>query len=163
MNEIEMKNLRNAIKADGNGAPERWAVIASGAMGGNEAAQVECERLIGHPASMPEWYAIITAAYDVMSKREVESSAAHAKQALNARYPASREAEAYLNNRIGALRRERGLTQQQLATASGIPLTTIQKLENGTNRIINARAITVLALAKALGLTMEELLDAEKD
>jgi len=67
------------------------------------------------------------------------------------------------HNRIGDLRRERGLTQQQLAVVSGLPITTIQKIESGANNIINARAVTVLALAKALGVTMEELLDAEKD
>lgn len=67
------------------------------------------------------------------------------------------------HNRIGDLRRERGLTQQQLAVVSGLPITTIQKIESGANNIINARAVTVLALAKALGVTMEELLNAEKD
>ena len=60
---------------------------------------------------------------------------------------------------LGAIRRECGLTQQQLSTASGIPLTTIQKLESGANRLAKARVDTVLALARALDLTVEELVN----
>lgn len=58
---------------------------------------------------------------------------------------------------LGAIRRECGFTQQQLSTASGVPLTTIQKLESGVNKIGKARVDTVIALAKALDMTVEEL------
>ena len=63
-----------------------------------------------------------------------------------------------LKNRLGALRRERGLTQQQLADRSGVKIVTIQKLENGTNRVLGAQTETILRLTAALNTTMDELL-----
>ena len=63
----------------------------------------------------------------------------------------------HLANRLGSLRRAAGMTQQQLALKSGVAITTLQKLENGTNRVLGARTEIVLKLAKALGTTVEGL------
>lgn len=59
--------------------------------------------------------------------------------------------------RLGDLRRAAGLSQQDLSDESGVKITTIQKLESGANDIMGAKVSTVLALARALGTTVEEL------
>ena len=59
--------------------------------------------------------------------------------------------------RLGDLRRAAGLSQQDLSDESGVKITTIQKLESGANDIMGAKVATVLALARALGTTVEEL------
>lgn len=63
-----------------------------------------------------------------------------------------------LAHRLGDTRREKGLSQSQLADKSGVKILTIQKLETGTNRILGAKAETVLKLARALDTTVENLL-----
>lgn len=52
----------------------------------------------------------------------------------------------------------RGLTQQALSEKSGVKISTIQKLEIGTNDISGACASTVRDLARALEIQMEELI-----
>lgn len=59
--------------------------------------------------------------------------------------------------KIGDLRRAAGLSQQDLSNKSGVKLTTIQKLESGVNDLMGAKVGTVLALAKALETTVEDL------
>ena len=60
-------------------------------------------------------------------------------------------------NKLQEKRKESGLSQSQLSEKSGVKLNTIQKLETGANGISGAKAITIYALAKALGCTMESL------
>lgn len=48
------------------------------------------------------------------------------------------------------IRKEKGLTQKQLAEKSGVSLKMIQKYEIGAKNINHARAITVIKLANAL-------------
>lgn len=93
--------------------------------------------------------------YDTETAREVAAVANAAQQALSAEKSAASDADEYLANRLGRLRRERGLTQQQLSNLSGVGLSTLQKLENGSNRLLGARTEIVLRLAKALGTTVE--------
>ena len=50
------------------------------------------------------------------------------------------------------------MTQAQLATASGINLRQIQKLEAGEIRLGNLTLANAARLSAALGVTMEELL-----
>lgn len=59
--------------------------------------------------------------------------------------------------KLGDIRRATGLSQQDLSTKSGVKLTTIQKLESGANDLMGAKVGTVLALAKALETTVEDL------
>ena len=61
-------------------------------------------------------------------------------------------------NNLKSLRRAAGLTQEQLAAASGVKFSALQKLEYGVNSLAGARADTVLRLSQALGVAMEELL-----
>lgn len=59
--------------------------------------------------------------------------------------------------KLGDLRRAAGLSQQELSEKSGVKITTLQKLESGTNDLMGAKVGTVLALAKALETTVEDL------
>lgn len=66
----------------------------------------------------------------------------------------------YMNTkRLGDLRRAAGFSQQELSEKSGVKLTTLQKLESGANDIMGAKVGTVLALARALETTVEDLVD----
>lgn len=156
--------IKDAIRGEGPGAAVRWTEIAAGAMAGNAEARRECARLLGHePANMGDLYRIMDAAREVMTYREAMDIGAKATQALSAGHSAAKGADAYLSNRIGKLRRGAGMTQQQLAAKSGVNLVTLQKLENGKNRVLGAKVETVLRLAKALGVTVEELTDVQAD
>lgn len=61
--------------------------------------------------------------------------------------------------KLGEIRRASGLSQQDLSTKSGVKLTTLQKLESGANDLMGAKVGTVLALARALGTTVEDLVN----
>ena len=62
-----------------------------------------------------------------------------------------------MDNTIGYYRRLRGLSQSQLAEQTGIKIGTIKKLESGERSIMKAQLDTILPLARALGVTVEEL------
>ena len=55
-------------------------------------------------------------------------------------------------------RKKRGLTLEQLAERAGISINSISRFENCTRDISNASADTVKRLARALDVSMEELL-----
>lgn len=61
-------------------------------------------------------------------------------------------------DRLKALREEKKLTQQQLSDASGIPIATIQKQEQGIQK--DASLSIAAPLAVALGVTIESLCSA---
>lgn len=69
----------------------------------------------------------------------------------------------YLGQRLASARREAGLTQKQLSSQAGLPIVTLQKLENGANNLLWARTETTLALSKVLGTTVEELVKFEPE
>ena len=60
-------------------------------------------------------------------------------------------------NPIGEARRAAGLSQGQLAEKAGISLGNLRKLENGQRKIMCAQLDTILPIARALGVTVEEL------
>lgn len=60
---------------------------------------------------------------------------------------------------LGAVRREIGLTQKELAEKSGVSLFTIQEYEKGRNDINNARCIIVVSLAEALGVPVQKIMN----
>ena len=62
------------------------------------------------------------------------------------------------NTFIKEIRTERGLTQGQLAAASGINVRMIQHYEQGSKDLKKAAAETVLKIAKALNCTVEDLI-----
>ena len=62
---------------------------------------------------------------------------------------------------IKEARLKAGLKQEELAMKSGVKLSTLQKLERGVNSMNGATAETVLRLARALGVTVEDLVTIE--
>lgn len=55
------------------------------------------------------------------------------------------------------LRKEKGYTQQDLSTLAGISISAIQKLETGVNKIENSNVSIIMAIARALNISVEEL------
>lgn len=58
--------------------------------------------------------------------------------------------------KIGDVRREHGLTQEQLAIAAGVKLSTLQKIECNANDPRGATAETICRIARALGMHAED-------
>ena len=56
------------------------------------------------------------------------------------------------------LRQERKLTQEQLATLSGVNVRSIRAYEQGSNELAKAQGETIVMLAKVLNCTVEDLL-----
>lgn len=61
-------------------------------------------------------------------------------------------------SKLSVIRKARGFTQSELARVSGISLRMIQLYEQKQNDIRKAQADTVLALCKALGCNIEDLI-----
>ena len=61
--------------------------------------------------------------------------------------------------RLGNRRTLLGLSQSQLAKASGVPVRTIQEYEQRVRSINKAQADTVAVIAKVLGVRSEDLLE----
>ena len=59
--------------------------------------------------------------------------------------------------KLGDIRRSAGLSQQELSEKSGVKISTLQKLESGANDLMGAKVGIVLALAKALDTTVEDI------
>lgn len=61
--------------------------------------------------------------------------------------------------KLKQIREAAGLTQTDLAAATGISVRVIQNYEQSTRPLNNAKAITVYQIAKALSCNVEDLLD----
>lgn len=66
----------------------------------------------------------------------------------------------HIGDRVGDLRRRRGLTQEDLAEASGVAVSTIRKLEQGARH--TARIATLNALAQGLRVPLSVLLSTHQ-
>lgn len=69
----------------------------------------------------------------------------------------SRDAQQETN--LKQLRKRAGLSQSELAEASGVPLRTIQQYEQRQKSINNAQAQYLIMLARALYCTVEDLIE----
>ena len=155
----EVQRIAEIIKSFGAGAPTKYAEIATSAFAGNANAKAEIERLIGRPVeTMLDVYEVLSAAYDVMAPTEASANHNRAEQRLSVLHDPKHDADAYLANKLGNLRREAGLTQTELSKRSGVNLSTLQKLENGTNRILGARTDINIKIAAALNTTIDNLI-----
>ncbi|MEQ1934252.1 MAG: helix-turn-helix transcriptional regulator [Fimbriimonadaceae bacterium] len=65
-----------------------------------------------------------------------------------------------LGNRVRALRKEQSLTQEDLAERSGLHVTYLSGIENGSR---NPSLTAIAALAKGFGKTVAELLEGIAD
>lgn len=62
---------------------------------------------------------------------------------------------------LSKIRSASGMSQAALSRSSGVNLRTLQDYEQGRKSINGAAAITVLRIAQALGVTVEDLLENE--
>lgn len=60
-----------------------------------------------------------------------------------------------VNNNLSEVRKDKGLTQEELAEKSGISRVTIANIERGA--VTNLKISTMLNLANALNSTVEEI------
>lgn len=68
----------------------------------------------------------------------------------------------YLVKKLKYIRESKGLSQSQLAKASGVNVRMIQNYEQGIRDINKAEALTVYKLAKSLDVEMSELLELDQ-
>ena len=153
--------LIEKITAQGKGAGVKWETIAYSAMCGNEAAQAAClelaEAVNDKPRTMAIYWQVSRAAWLCQTEGEHVQGLAESMQALNAKHDPTNDAGKYLSNRLAALRKAAGMTQVELAAKAGVSLSSLQKLENGSNSMLNALTKTTVALSSALGVTVNEL------
>ena len=161
-----MKNLTmltNDIKNEGTGAAIKWMEITTAAMAGNQDAIAYCAELLEEEQpKMADYWNIMSAARKLMNSRDIAQLEGETSQKLNAGADPKHDADKYLANKLGLLRRKAGMTQQELAVKSEVGLSTLQNLENGQNRILGARVEIVSKIASALGVTVEELIGEKK-
>lgn len=62
-------------------------------------------------------------------------------------------------NKLKETREARGLSQGQLAKQAGVDVRSIQAYEQGLRDLSKASVKTVIALAKVLGVTAEDLVE----
>jgi transcriptional regulator with XRE-family HTH domain len=65
-------------------------------------------------------------------------------------------------NIIKELRKEKGLSQQELAEAAGVRLNQIHRLEQGITLLSASTGDSLIKIAKALETTVETLLEMEQ-
>lgn len=161
------KELTEKIRDQGAGAGKKWMDIATAAMQNNEKAWKLCKELMGRPfKNMNDYMAIQSAAYECMEQGERIESYNEAERALNAMAMSDGPAPAslgvnidgYIANRLSEMRKTKGLTQKELATKAGIPLIMYQRYENGTKSFVRANTIYTTRIARALGVTVEQLI-----
>lgn len=63
-------------------------------------------------------------------------------------------------SRLQFFRKEKGLSQSELAKKSGVNVRLIQHYEQGTKDINKAQVITVLQLAEALDVDINDIINA---
>lgn len=64
--------------------------------------------------------------------------------------------------KLQEIRKSAGMSQSQLAEASGVNVRLIQDYEQGHKNINAAKAITLYKLSKALNCEMEDLIENEE-
>ena len=155
----ERNRLIEKIKAEGTGAGAKWETIATAAMAGHAGAKAEAEKMLGRKVrSLADYWELQSAAYATMTYGERQQPYADAVQELEAGVcTAPRDAESYIANPLQQARKAAGLTQRELAEQTGIPLTLIQKLENGKREIAKVNVGYALKIARALDTTAEAL------
>lgn len=157
----ERNRLIEKIKAEGAGAGAKWDSIATAAMAGHQKSKEEVKKILGREIqNFGDYWELQSAAYAAMTYGERQKSYADAMQDLEAGVcTAPRDAESYIANPLQQARKAAGLTQKQLAEQTGIPLSLIQKLENGTREMAKVNVGYALKIARALGTTAEALFE----
>lgn len=100
--------------------------------------------------------------FDIMA-RDFDCAAAYAKDYRKEAFTI--EEAAHQNGNVGGvsnlkdMRTRRGMTQAQLADASGISVRAVQDYEQGHKDINRAAAVTVYQIAQALRCAVEDIIE----
>lgn len=126
--------------------------------------QMDCARWCGRALARYQWqtgasFRSTALAITVEDLREIYQWADGADPRVGAERIALLAARRRRPTRLKAFRSARGLTQASLAELSGVSLRAIQQYEQRKKDINHAQAISVLQMAKALGCTVEDLLE----
>jgi len=92
--------------------------------------------------------------FDIMA-RDHDEAVAYAKDYRKESFTV----EESTGSNLKEMRTRRGMTQAQLADASGVGLRMIQQYEQRQNDINKAAAVTVYQMAKALHCAVEDILE----
>lgn len=162
----KIHEIEELIRSQGAGAAVKWEAIAKAAMfTDDEESKKACEGLVGQKLDDIRYFAAIhSAASYAMTDGEAMALSSRARAEIKATLlPQDAQkrnverAKKYLSNRLKALREDRGLTQREVARVAKIPDITYRKLENGDVNLLHARVDTMLKIASALCVEIEEL------
>lgn len=64
---------------------------------------------------------------------------------------------------IQELRKERGMTQQELSVAAGVKISTLQKIERAQSLPLGTSVEVAVRLARVLGCSVEDLVELETE
>lgn len=142
-----------------------WYYLANQAMAANEPAMQRIEETFGSALPGACWV-VMSECYNALTPMEQESYHDRAKQELNAALNVNENAaDEYLEHKkkqlspLLAIRTQKGLTQTKLAELSGINARQIRKIETGEIKAANVTVGTMQALANALGIKIEDLIN----
>lgn len=126
--------------------------------------QMDCARWCGQSLARYQWqtgvsFRTIALAVTVEDLRDIFRKASGADPWTGAEMIAALTSRRRQPTRLRAFRAARGLTQATLAEQSGVSLRAIQQYEQRKKDINHAQAISVLQMARALGCTVEDLLE----
>lgn len=66
-----------------------------------------------------------------------------------------------MESKIAHYRKNKGMTQQELADLSDVKLRSLQRYESGERDVNKAHAILIYKIANALGVEVEDILNLE--
>lgn len=141
-----------------------WYYLANQAMAANNPAMQRMEETFG--SALPgACLVVMSECHNALTSIEQESYHDHAKQELNAALNLNENAaDEYLEHKkkqlspLLAIRTQKGLTQTRLAELSGINARQIRKIETGEIKTKNITIGTITALARAIGVEIEDLI-----
>lgn len=162
---MELEKIREICAAMPQEELKIWEPIATAVTGGNKKAQELYEATFGKWSSLAEPIEVMRLAIHAQTLGERAAGEARATRTLNYRASVVAPSDAQLAKwteddlpKLLYYRKKSGMTQKQLADASGVNVRQIQKVESGEIKLRNASAANVLALADALGIDPHDLI-----
>ena len=159
------EEIKSKLAEMTNAQRKDWYYLANQAMAANKPAMQRMQEAFGSALPGACW-AVMSECYNALTPMEQESYHDRAKQELNAALNVNENAaDEYLEHKkkqrspLLAIRTKKGLTQTRLAELSGINARQIRKIETGEIKVMNVTVGTMSALANALGVKIEDLMN----
>lgn len=155
------KQIAKMIKRAGPADLSRWYDLVELAMGDKAIKNSLSDELGITFETAADLYETMLMVYRAMPTRQQDSEDMKVKQ--RAEYmPPLYPPKAKYKSPFAQLRLSVGLTQKELAEKANMPYQRIQKIEYGEIKIANITAVNAVAIARALGITTEELLEIKQ-